>query len=109
MLCNLCFPDFVPREVVEQWLKYFRDELPTVAFRCNSQHKKNAGRKSRKVVENAELLQSSNCLGAETLLQLLRNYSKNQKVGTKLQCMRDFDGSINFWERQQSLQSRLFL
>lgn len=76
--------DLVPREIVEQWLKYFREELPTVAFKCNSQHKKNAGRKSRKVVENADLLQSSNCLGAETLLQLLRNYSKNQKMKTAI-------------------------
>lgn len=76
---------------MEQWLKYFREELPTVAFKCNLQHKKTAGRKSRKVVENADLLQSSNCLGAETLLQLLRNYSKNQKVDSTLLRMRDFD------------------
>lgn len=73
---------------MEQWLKYFRAELPTVAFKCHSQPKKNTGRKSRKIAENPELLQSSNCLGAETLLQLLRNYSKTQKVHTELQYMR---------------------
>jgi nuclear GTP-binding protein len=68
---------------VEQWLKYFREELPTVAFKCNLQQpKKTTGRKSRKDTENGELLQSSNCLGAEALLQLLRNYSKYQKVHT---------------------------
>jgi nuclear GTP-binding protein len=84
MLRDLFSPDLVPREIVEQWLKYFREELPTVAFKCNSQQKKSTGRKSRKVVENAELLQSSNCLGGDTLLQLLRNYSKNLKVRTEL-------------------------
>ena len=66
---------------MEQWLKFFRSELPTVAFKCNlEQQKKNTGRKSRKETQSADLLQASNCLGAETLLQLLRNYSRSQKV-----------------------------
>jgi hypothetical protein len=30
--------DLVPREVGEKWLKYFREELPTVAFKCSTQH-----------------------------------------------------------------------
>ena len=29
--------DLVPREVVEQWIKYFREELPSVAFKCSTQ------------------------------------------------------------------------
>lgn len=29
--------DLVPREVAEQWLTYFREELPTVAFKANTQ------------------------------------------------------------------------
>lgn len=29
--------DLVPREVGERWLKYFREELPTVAFKCSTQ------------------------------------------------------------------------
>lgn len=29
--------DLVPREVGEKWLKYFREELPTVAFKCSTQ------------------------------------------------------------------------
>lgn len=31
------FADLVPREVGEKWLKYFREELPTVAFKCSTQ------------------------------------------------------------------------
>ena len=30
-------PDLVPREVAEAWLKYLREELPTVAFKCSTQ------------------------------------------------------------------------
>jgi nuclear GTP-binding protein len=72
----------VPREMAEQWLKYLREELPTVAFKCNTQQQRtNLGRKSfAKATENVDVLQGSDTLGAETLLQLLKNYSRNQKV-----------------------------
>ncbi len=41
-MCRLLVPrvplaDLVPREVGERWLKYFREELPTVAFKCSTQ------------------------------------------------------------------------
>lgn len=29
--------DLVPREVGEAWLKYFREEVPCVAFKCSTQ------------------------------------------------------------------------
>ena len=29
--------DLVPREVAEQWIKYFREELPAVAFKSSTQ------------------------------------------------------------------------
>lgn len=39
--------DLVPREAVEKWLKYLREELPTVAFKCSTQEQKsNLGWKS---------------------------------------------------------------
>lgn len=68
--------------MAEKWLKYLREELPTVAFKCNTQQQRtNLGRKSfTNATENANALQSSDALGAETLLQLLKNYSRNQKV-----------------------------
>ncbi|XP_024397885.1 guanine nucleotide-binding protein-like NSN1 [Physcomitrium patens] len=78
--------DLVPREVAEKWLKYLREELPTVAFKCNTQQQRtNLGRKSfTNATENANALQSSDALGAETLLQLLKNYSRNQKMKTAI-------------------------
>ncbi|KAG0569975.1 hypothetical protein KC19_6G129400 [Ceratodon purpureus] len=78
--------DLVPREVAEQWLKYLREELPTVAFKCNTQQQRtNLGRKSfAKATENVDVLQGSDTLGAETLLQLLKNYCRNQKMKTAI-------------------------
>lgn len=37
LLFSPCPADLVPREVGERWLKYFREELPTVAFKCSTQ------------------------------------------------------------------------
>lgn len=34
----LFYPDLVPKEVVEKWLDYLRNELPTVAFKASTQH-----------------------------------------------------------------------
>lgn len=77
--------DLVPRDVVEKWLKYLRQELPTVAFKCSTQSQRtNLGVKSSSGASAAEALNSSQCLGAETLLQLLKNYSRNQKLKTSI-------------------------
>ena len=56
--------DLVPREVGEKWLKYFREELPTVAFKCSTQQqaeklgrRKMPGSSSNRVVEDGSGLQ----------------------------------------------------
>ncbi|GAB2242124.1 hypothetical protein Droror1_Dr00018899 [Drosera rotundifolia] len=73
--------DLVPREAVEKWLKYLREELPTVAFKCSTQQQRtNLGWKSSKAVKPNNLLQTSDCLGAETLLKLLKNYSRSHEI-----------------------------
>lgn len=76
--------DLVPREVAEKWLKYLREELPTVAFKCSTQQQKvHLGQKrSSKAAERGST--TSECLGAETLLQLLKNYSRNNKLKTTI-------------------------
>lgn len=82
--CPVSSADLVPKEVAEKWLKYLREELPTVAFKCNTQQQKsNLGQKdrnSKKMAGTADMLNASDCLGAETLLQLLKNYARNQQV-----------------------------
>ncbi|WJX17361.1 Guanine nucleotide-binding protein-like nsn1 [Trifolium repens] len=73
--------DLVPRESVEKWLKYLREELPTVAFKCSTQQQRsNLGWKSSKKVKTSNTLQLSDCLGAETLLKLLKNYSRSYEI-----------------------------
>ncbi|XP_061353321.1 guanine nucleotide-binding protein-like NSN1 [Gastrolobium bilobum] len=73
--------DLVPREAVEKWLKYLREELPTVAFKCSTQQQRsNLGWKSSKKAKSSNILQLSDCLGADTLLKLLKNYSRSHEI-----------------------------
>ncbi|XP_023753203.1 guanine nucleotide-binding protein-like NSN1 [Lactuca sativa] len=74
--------DLVPREAAEKWLKYLREELPAVAFKCSTQQQKsNLGWKSSKAAKKTtNLLQTSDCLGAETLIKLLKNYSRSHDI-----------------------------
>lgn len=74
--------DLVPREAVEKWLKYLREEFPAVAFKCNTQEQRsNLGWKSSsKSAKTSNLLQTSDCLGAETLIKLLKNYSRSHEI-----------------------------
>ncbi|XP_057796297.1 guanine nucleotide-binding protein-like NSN1 [Salvia miltiorrhiza] len=74
--------DLVPREAAEKWLKYLREELPAVAFKCSTQEQKsNLGWKSApKAGKTKNLLQTSDCLGAETLINLLKNYSRSHDI-----------------------------
>ena len=74
--------DLVPKEALEKWLKYLREELPTVAFKCSTQQQRLnlAWRKSTKKAKSSDILQLSDCLGADTLLKLLKNYSRSHEV-----------------------------
>lgn len=76
--------DLIPREVAEKWLKYLREELPTVAFKCSTQQQRaHLGQKRSSKAGNGNS-STSECLGAETLLQLLKNYSRNNKLKTAI-------------------------
>ncbi|KAJ3221636.1 Guanine nucleotide-binding protein-like 3-like protein [Clydaea vesicula] len=77
--------DLVPRETVEQWLKYLRNEFPTIAFKASTQNQKNLSHNkvSTKHASSA-LLSSSECLGADTLLKLLKNYCRNNQIKTSI-------------------------
>ncbi len=89
--------DLVPKEVAEAWLKYLREELPTVAFRCSTQKqatnlkqgrekapKVGRGRGGREKAVASLALQGSDSLGADTLLQLLKNYTRNSGIKTAI-------------------------
>ncbi|KAJ1544235.1 Guanine nucleotide-binding protein-like 3 [Nowakowskiella sp. JEL0078] len=78
--------DLVPRPVVEAWLKYLRNELPTVAFKASTQsQRENLGHASVPAsAASINLLTSKECLGADTLIQLLKNYCRNHKIKTSI-------------------------
>ncbi|XP_048475902.1 guanine nucleotide-binding protein-like 3-like protein [Rhincodon typus] len=78
----VCVADLVAKDVIEKWLKYLRNELPTVAFKaCTQLQSKNLHR-SKVPVEHAcsDLLHSSACVGADNLMRLLGSYSRSRDV-----------------------------
>ncbi|XP_028855330.1 guanine nucleotide-binding protein-like 3-like protein isoform X2 [Denticeps clupeoides] len=78
--------DLVSKDVVEKWIKYLRNEFPTVAFKASTQQQnKNLKRSHVPVTQaTAELLNSSACVGAECLMKLLGNYCRNQDIKTAI-------------------------
>ena len=91
--------DLVPKHIVEKWLSELRKEFPTVAFRSSTQQQKsNLGRASKDSIGlgaascNSNNASESNhyaigdrvCVGADTLLQLLKNYSRNKDIKTSI-------------------------
>ena len=85
--------DLVPKKVVEAWLTELRKEFPTVAFRASQQDQKhNLGRAAKDSVgagtahsaSGGAAVGDSICVGADTLLQLLKNYSRNRGIKTSI-------------------------
>ncbi|KAJ3391384.1 Guanine nucleotide-binding protein-like 3 [Entophlyctis sp. JEL0112] len=78
--------DLVPRDVVEKWLKYLRNEFPTIAFKASTQSQRTNLGHSVIPTDKAStnLLNSSECLGADTLVKLLKNYCRNNSIKTSI-------------------------
>ncbi|EMP26337.1 Guanine nucleotide-binding protein-like 3-like protein, partial [Chelonia mydas] len=76
----------VSKEVVAGWLKYLRNELPTVAFKASTQQQSRHLQQSKVPVAKAscELLASGACVGADCLLKVLANYSRSQDLKTAI-------------------------
>ena len=70
--------DLVPPEVVEKWLVYLRREYPCVAFKASTQVNGRVGQASKKGGSNVS--NTSLAVGADTLLQLIKNYSRCHKM-----------------------------
>lgn len=78
--------DLVPREVVESWLKYLRNEFPAVAFKASTQsQRRHLGHSTLSAnVASESALSTSECVGAEALVGLLKNYSRNSGLKTTI-------------------------
>lgn len=69
--------DLVPHDVLDSWVRYLRDEFPTIAFKASTQHgaPSQSDANLRRATESA-VAATSEALGAEALLQLLKNYCR---------------------------------
>lgn len=78
--------DLVSKEIVEKWIKYLRNEFPTVAFKASTQQQtKNLKRSNVPVTQaTTELLSTSACVGADCLMKLLGNYCRNLDIKTAI-------------------------
>uniref|UniRef100_A0A665VUG9 CP-type G domain-containing protein n=1 Tax=Echeneis naucrates TaxID=173247 RepID=A0A665VUG9_ECHNA len=78
--------DLVAKEIVGKWIKYLRNEFPTVAFKASTQQQaKNLKRSNVPVTQaTTELLNSSACVGADCLMKLLGNYCRNLDIKTAI-------------------------
>lgn len=75
--------DLVPKEVVDKWLAYLRNDFPTVAFRASVQEGRGKGQANMSAV-GASTVNTSECLGAGNLLSLLKNYSRSKNMKTSI-------------------------
>ncbi|KAH9512837.1 Guanine nucleotide-binding protein-like nsn1 [Bulinus truncatus] len=74
--------DLVPKEMVEAWLKHLRKELPAIAFKASTQQQRDRLTQTKVDYTKAtdDLLKSSNCLGADVLMKLLKNYCRTTEL-----------------------------
>ncbi|XP_048738699.2 guanine nucleotide-binding protein-like 3 homolog [Ostrea edulis] len=78
--------DLIPKENVEDWLKYLRNEFPTVAFKASTQTQNDNLSQTKVSLKHAseDLLKSSHCIGADLLMKLLGSYCRNQNIKTAI-------------------------
>ncbi|KAE9555061.1 hypothetical protein FO519_001722 [Halicephalobus sp. NKZ332] len=75
--------DLVPKDNVLKWLKYLRQELPTIAFKASTQEQaKRLGRYHKSVL--LEDVRGSKCVGAELVMSVLANYCRNKDIKTSV-------------------------
>ncbi|TYZ66238.1 hypothetical protein PybrP1_001769 [[Pythium] brassicae (nom. inval.)] len=78
--------DLVPPHVLQPWLKYLRTFYPTVAFKASTQNQANhlSANFGRADKATAETLSGSKAVGSEALMQLLKNYCRNNQIKTAI-------------------------
>ncbi|CRK88155.1 CLUMA_CG001940, isoform A [Clunio marinus] len=77
--------DLIPRENLDRWLKYLRKFGPVIPFKASTQtQKQNIGRRKFNNRNKGQKIQSSPCIGANLLMSLLANYSRNKDMKTSI-------------------------
>ncbi|TIB74393.1 hypothetical protein E3Q23_02663 [Wallemia mellicola] len=76
--------DLVPKSNVEDWLSFLRNHYPTVAFKASTQQQRQ--NLSQKKTTAGGSTSSSDCFGADALVNLLKNYTRNANLKTSIVC-----------------------
>ncbi|CAM4579417.1 guanine nucleotide-binding protein-like 3 isoform X1 [Lepidochelys kempii] len=78
--------DLVPRENLEKWLHYLKNEFPTVAFKSSMQLKDRSVQEKKLTKKRAriDLSRGSMCFGSECLLKLLRDHCRTQDTAIQV-------------------------
>jgi nuclear GTP-binding protein len=77
--------DLIPRENLDAWLTYLRKFGPVIPFKASTQaQKSNIGRRKFNRNVKPAKIQSSPCVGANLLMSLLANYSRNKDMKTSI-------------------------
>ncbi|CAG0920365.1 unnamed protein product, partial [Notodromas monacha] len=76
--------DLVPKQNLTAWLRYLRKDYPTVAFKSSTSQNRTFRSRAQIHKASSGLLQSSKCLGADSLLHLLANYCRSGDVKTSI-------------------------
>lgn len=76
--------DLVPKDVVKKWLTYLRQYYPTIAVRASTSSSSSGGSAIGRSKGDSAMENSTNAIGMEGLLQLLKNYARiSPKESTK--------------------------
>lgn len=77
--------DLVPKENLNNWLKYFRRLGPVTAFKASTQDQATKlGRRKFHQMNTEKAMQGSVCVGAELLMSMLGNYCRNKGIKTSI-------------------------
>lgn len=77
--------DLVPRENLNNWVKYFRRQGPVTVFKASTQDQANRfGRRKFHQTSSEKAMQGSVCVGAELLMSMLGNYCRNKGIKTSI-------------------------
>ncbi|XP_054085550.1 guanine nucleotide-binding protein-like 3 homolog isoform X2 [Zeugodacus cucurbitae] len=77
--------DLVPRENLNNWIRYFRRFGPVTAFKASTQDQTSKlGRRKFNQTKTEKALQGSVCVGAELLMSMLGNYCRNKGIKTSI-------------------------
>lgn len=76
--------DLVPRDNLQKWVRYLRTEYPTIAFKASTQSSGRLGQAKVDLKKEDAVINTSKCVGADTLLSLLGNYCRNKDIKTNI-------------------------